>query len=302
MHSARGQGTVEYVGVLLLVAVLIGAIAGGFGVPRMSAGIASSITHALLGAIGLRAPDRRVADGRPSADERAAFARATDPALGPDERPSLRDVRLALVARHGAAHGQAVYRELVLDDLRLTVPGLGGPTLFATASPGVVPPRVVGNLLPIDARVSLTRPPAGDPGEIETPIGEPSAHVVTVSEADRAFDRALHPGVSYPSIALDVFTAIPAVGNVTRLAVTAARLSRGASRIANAVSLAQDAETLLAPSAESSPPGSREGDEIVSWTAIRRPTDGGDARRFARTAVVRDGLVIREGIARAEGA
>jgi hypothetical protein len=300
MRSARGQGTVEYVGVLLLVAVLIGAIAGGAGVPRMSAGIASSITHALLGAIGLGAPDRPIADTHVSEEDRAAFAHATDPALDPNERPSLRDVRLALVARHGAVRGLAVYRQLVLDELRLTVPGLGGPTLFATAAPGVVPPRMLGSRLPVDARVSLTRPPEGDPGEIETPIGEPNAHVVTVSEADLAFARVLHPGVSYPSIALDLFTALPAVGTVTRLAIAGVRLSKGASAVANAASLADDASALLAPSAESSPPGSREGDEIVSWTALRRPTDGGPSRRFARTAVVRDGVVIHEGIARAD--
>jgi hypothetical protein len=300
MGSTRGQGTVEYVGVLLLVAVLLGAIAGGIGVPRISAGIASSITRALLGAIGLGEPDRRVAEVRPSAEDREAFARATDAALDPDERPSLRDVRLALVARHGAARGQAVYRGLVLDELLQTVPGLAGPTLFATASPGSVPPRMQGGALPIDAKVSLTRPPAGDPGEIETPLGEPSAHVVTVSEADLAFARVLHPGVSYPAIALDLFTALPVVGGVTRLAVTAARVAKGASAIANAASLLGDASTLLAPSAQTSPPGTREGDEIVSWTAVRRRTDGGGTRRFRRTAVVRDGVVIHEGIALAE--
>jgi hypothetical protein len=38
----------------------------------------------------------------------------------------------------------------------------------------------------------------------------------------------------------------------------------------------------------------------VSWTAVRRPRDGGAARRFTRTAVVRDGVVIHEGIALAE--
>jgi hypothetical protein len=300
MGSTRGQGTVEYVGVLLLVAVLLGAIAGGIGVPRISAGIASSITHALLGAIGLAEPDRRVADVRPSAADREAFARATDAALDPDERPSLRDVRLALVARHGATGGQAVYRRLVLDELLDTVPGLAGPTLFATASTGFVAPRMLGAGQPIDASLSLTRPPAGDPGELEAPVGEPNAHVVTVAEADQAFARVLHPGVSYPAIALDLFTAFPVVGGVTRLAVTAARLSKGASAIANAASLVGDASTLLAPSAQTSPPGTREGDEIVSWTAVRRPRDGGAARTFTRTAVVRDGVVIHEGIALAE--
>ena len=48
MRSARGQATIEYVGVLLLVTVLLGSVAGGFGLPRLTAGVASSFAHALL--------------------------------------------------------------------------------------------------------------------------------------------------------------------------------------------------------------------------------------------------------------
>jgi hypothetical protein len=293
MRSAHGQATVEYVGVLLVVAVLIGAITGGLGVPGA---IAASITHAFLGAIGIEESGKAAADARPSAAEREAFARAVDRSVAPGDRPALRDVRLALIAQHGDAQGRAIYRQLILDDLRTVVPGLAGPTLFATATSGLRQPGVLGIYLPINAALSLERPTPPDDGEIETAMSAPNAHVVTVTEADHALAHALHPGTSYGSIALDVVSMIPVVGNVTRAASLGARLLKGANAISNAVTIARDASALLAPSADASPPGSREGDEIVSWIGSRCPLHGGFVRRFERTAVVRDGVVIRESI------
>jgi hypothetical protein len=275
------------------VAVLIGAIAGGLGVP---ATIAASITHAFLGAIGVEESEQAVAYARPSAAEREAFARAVDRSIAPGDRPSLRDVRLSLIAQHGDAQGRAIYRQLILDDLRRVVPGLARPTLFATATSGLHQPGVLGVYLPINADLSLERPTPPDEGEIETAIGAPNAHVVSVTEADQALAHALHPGTSYGSIALDVVSIIPGVGSVTRAASLGARLLKGANAISNAVTIARDASALLAPSPEASPPGSREGDEIVSWTGSRCPLHGGFLRRFERTAVVRDGVVIRESI------
>jgi len=293
MRSAHGQATVEYVGVLLLVAVLIGALTGALGAPGA---IAASITHAVLGAIGIEESEQAAASARPSAAEREAFARAVDRNVAPVDRPSLRDVRLALIARHGDAQGRAIYRQLILDDLRTVVPGLARPTLFATATSGLQQPGVLGIYLPINADLSLERPTPPDDGEIETAISPPNAHVVTVTEADQALAHALHPGMSYGSIALDVVSLVPVVGSVTRIASLSARLLKGANAISNAVTIARDASALLAPSADASPPGSREGDEIVSWIGSRCPLNGGFARRFERTAVVRDGVVIRESI------
>jgi hypothetical protein len=301
MRSASGQGTVEYVGVLLVVALLMAAMLGGVGVPRLTAGIAASILRAVAGEVGLGTPRPSADRVTPSRAERDAFARAVDPAVDPDERSSLRDVRLDLIARHGDVEGRARYRELVLEDLRRVVPGLGGPTLFATASPGVVPPRAMASQLAIDERRSLSQPAAGDEGEVETPEGAPNAHTVTVTEADHALDRALHPGVSYRDLALDAFTVVPVMGGAARLVVMAEKLARGANALDTAVGLVRDAEGLLAPDVHESPAGSREGDEIVSWAATRRPANGGPARRFARTAVVRDGVAIYEGIERADG-
>jgi hypothetical protein len=309
MRSASGQGTVEYIGVLLLVAVLIGAVAGGFGLPRLTADIASSITRAFLGKVGVVESPQGAASWRPSAADRAAFARAVDPALSPDDRPSLRDVRLTLIGQYGDDRGRAVYRELILADLRAAVPGLGGPTLFATATPGLRPRGVLERFLPIDSALSLVRPAGYDRGEVETPIGPPNAHVVTLSEADTAFEHALHPGTSYTGIALDLLSVLPTARlakGAAKAFVTLARagarfakatraVGKGLSGATNVATLADDARA-LAPDAGASPPGSREGDEIVTWLATRCPANGGTARQFLRTAVVRDGAVILEGI------
>jgi hypothetical protein len=309
MRSASGQGTVEYLGVLLVVAVLIGAVAGGFGVPRLTAEIASSITRAFLGKVGIMERSQDASGARPSAADRAAFARAVDPAVSPDDRPSLRDVRLALLGQYGDDRGREIYRKLVLADLRAAVPGLGGPTLFATATPGLRPRGVLGPTLPINSELSLVRPSGSDQGEIETPIGGPNAHVVTLSEADSAFDHALHPGTSYTGILLDLVSVAPTGRLATGVAKGFVRLSRlgarvtkfaraarkGVSAATNVATIGDDALS-LAPDATASPPGSREGDEIVSWLASRCPAGGGPARQFLRTAVVRDGAVILEGI------
>jgi hypothetical protein len=306
MPGERAQGTVEYVGVLLLVAVLLGAIAGGFGLPQLTAGVASSITRSFLGASGIRQSPEQAAFARPTAADRAAFARASDTALSPNDRPSLRDVRLALMRQHGDEQGRAIYRQLILDELKATVPGLAGPTVYATATPGFRQPGVLERYLPINAGLSLAAPSAGDPGEVETPVSEPNAHVVTVSEADAALEHALHPGHPIANDVLDVVGVLPvsrAVGSAFRLLKGAARVAKAAGRLvragnglANATTLAQDAEALEAPDATASPPGAREGDEIVSWLASRCPVTGGSERHVLRTAVVRDGAVILEGI------
>jgi hypothetical protein len=298
MRSTRGQATVEYVGVLLVVAVLIGAITGGFGLPGS---IAASITHAFLGAIGIEQSGQAAPDARPSAAEREEFARAVDRSVAPVDRPSLRDVRLALIAQHGDAQGQTIYRQLVLDDLGRVVPGLASPTLFATATTGLGQTGRAAAYPPINAGLSLERPAAPDEGEVETAINSPNAHVVTVTEADEALAHALHPGTSVGSLALDVVSLIPAVSTVTRIASLGARLVKVANAISNAVTVARDASALLAPSAGASPPGSREGDEIVTWTGSRCPLHGGFARQFERSAVVRDGVVISESISWPDG-
>jgi hypothetical protein len=290
MRSESAQASIEYVGVLLLVAVLVGGIAGAFGAPGLATGIAASVVRALVHAVG---PSDVHEGVRPSASEQGMFDSAVDRKVPPDDRPSLRDVRLRLIAEHGDELGRKLYRELVLDNLRKAIPELATPKRFATAGPSAGTSRIPPNLLPIDVERSLSDPPAGDPGEIETPSGAPNVHVVTVSDADGAFRSALNP----VAIASDLIGALPVAGtleHVGHLGVTAVRLADAGEDIAGWAALGLDAKGLALAAEASIPPGSREGDEVVSWVVIRRPADGGAARRFERTAVVRDGVVIHQ--------
>jgi hypothetical protein len=290
MRAERAQGTVEYVGVLLVVAVLLGAIVSVVGMPSAATGLAAPFVRALTSAFGVGAT------GDPSAvastGDEALFARATDGGVAPDDRPSLRDVRLELVAAHGDDRGRAVYRALVLESLRRVVPGLGAPTRFGsidrdTSSFGYASVEQLKSRLR-----SLSRPTGDDPGELETAIGKPNAHVVTAAEQDDAFRHALHPDGTWRSLALDGVTQIPLVGTVrsaVRISVTAAK---GIATIASDLGDAEAAVASLSPSARQIPPGSREGDEVVTWTAIRRRTPGAPPVRVDRVAVVRDGVVL----------
>jgi hypothetical protein len=296
MRSESAQASIEYVGVLLLVAALVGGIVGAFGAPTLATRIAASVVRAVVDAIG-QSDDHGIV--RPSASEQGMFDSAVDPKLPPDDRPSLRDVRLLLIAQHGDELGRRLYSELVLDNVRKAVPELGRPTRFATAGPDVVVPRVPPNLQRIDVEHSLSAPAEGDAGEIETPTGTPNIHVVTVSDADEAFRAALNPGVSTVGVASDVIGALPFAGTAEhagRLAVAAEKLAEQGGKLAGWTAVGIDLEGLYSAGEASIPAGSREGDEVVSWIATRRPAGGGAARRFERTAVVRDGVVMHQGI------
>jgi hypothetical protein len=294
MHGESAQGTVEYVGVLLVVAVLLGALVAAFGVPASTTRIATSLVRALSSALGVATPANTTA--QPSAEDEARFARATDAGVAPDDRPSLRDVRLDLIAAHGDAPGRQIYRALVLQNLRRLVPGLAGPTRFGTIDHDPAP-RGFETVDALILRLHALGPPRGDdPGELETPLGEPNAHVVTEREEDAAFRHALHPGSSWRSLALDGVGAIPGYGTAKGVARVTLAVARGAAAVIADLSDAENAISGLSPTANQIPPGSRAGDEIVSWVATRRASTGAPPVRVRRTAVVRDGVLLADGI------
>ncbi len=297
MQGERAQASIEYVGVLLLVAALIGALIGAFGAPSLGARIATSVGQALAGAIGRS--DRDEAIG-PSASEQGLFDSAVEKGVPSDERPSLRDVRLQLIAAHGDEAGRKIYEQLLLTQLRNVIPELSQPTTFATAGPDHPAPRTPANLQSIDAEHSLaTKLSPGDAGEVESPASRPDVHVVTIGEADEKIGHALHPDVSLVGVATDVVGAVPFAGaavHLGHLAVTAEKVATAVEYGGGGYAVWRDIESFGSPSGAWIPAGSREGDELVSWIAVRRPTGGGPARRFARSAVVRDGVVIDRGI------
>jgi hypothetical protein len=295
MRSESAQASIEYIGVLLLVAALMGALVGAFGAPDLAARLASSVSWALVQAIGRSDGHGGV---QPSAAELGMFDSAVDPKLPADDRPSLGDVRLQLIARHGDELGRELYVRMVLDNLRAVVPGLATKTRFATARSDVVTSRLPPSLQRIDVAQALSRPADGDPGEIETPSGRPNIHVVSVSDADKAIRRALNPGVSLVGVATDVVGAVPLGGvavHLGKLAIDAEKAAAAAEYTAGWYAVARDGQALYADEA-SIPAGARAGDEVVTWTATRRGRARDPPRRFERSAVVRDSVVIFEGI------
>ncbi len=105
--------------------------------------------------------------------------------------------------------------------------------------------------------------------------------------------------MSLVGVATDVVGAVPLGGvavHLGHLAVTAEKAANAAEYGAGGYAVYRDVETLGTASEAWIPAGDREGDEVVSWIAIRRPSGGGPARRFARSAVVRDGVVIDQSI------
>ena len=205
--------------------------------------------------------------------------------------------------RYGDDRGRAVYRSLIVDDLRSTVPELGQPTLFATATPGLRQPGVMERYLPINSGLSLIAPSSSDRGEIETAVSRPNAHVVTVAEADAALDHALHPGTSVTGTALDVLGVLPA-GRVAerayRFLKVGARLSKRLRAVAiggNVASNARDRRRGRRRARESGRARVTTGiargrrDRHLARLAVRRPGRQ-RTREFLRTVVVRDGAVI----------
>jgi hypothetical protein len=295
MRSERAQGTVEYVGVLLVVAVLLVGLAGAVGATGVLGGI---FTGAIESAFEM---SHRAVVPEASAAEQARFADAIDPTLSPEDRPSLGDLRLELIERHGDERGRAIYRELIVAEARRVVPGLAGTTRFGSLGPTAGEGSVLGGSTGIQHAEALVRateaPQDGDPGELETPIGPPDVHVVTTSEQDAVLRALLHPGVDTKTIAEDIVGAVPVVGNVERLSSLAfhgVELAATAATLVGAVDDARQAGDALSPGAKEIGPGLRAGDIVVGWMATRRNDAGTPLGTVARGAVVRDGRVIQD--------
>jgi hypothetical protein len=295
MRSERAQGTVEYVGVLLVVAALLVGLAGTVGATSVLGG---AFTRAIEAAFGV---GHGVAAPEASAIERTQFAAAVDPdpALTPDDRPSLGDVRLALIEHHGDERGRAIYRGLVAEEALRVVPGLAGTTRFGSLGPTNVTAAVFSHADAIERAVTLEHavgaPQDGDPGELETPSGPPDVHVVSASEQDAAFRAALHPGVDAKSLTEDVFGAVPLLGTAEHLGSLVFKVAELASTAATLIGTADDVRQAgdeISPSAAQITPGRRAGDIVVRWTATRRNDAGRALGTVERGAVIRDGHVI----------
>src|SRR4051812_37842312 len=110
MGGERGQATVEQVGIVLAVAVLVGLLATDLARRGVGLAVARSLTQAVLRAVhvgGGSGGRGGAAIPEATAHEVARFAEAVDGTIAVDERPTLRDVRLELIERLGAKDGEA---------------------------------------------------------------------------------------------------------------------------------------------------------------------------------------------------
>jgi hypothetical protein len=285
--AERGQATIEAVGIAVAVALLAGGLAGVLGAAGPAASLAGAIARAVSAAIGPVAGSGRVAPIEMAPAELAAFALAVQPGLAPDSRPTLRDVRLQLEQAHGHAAGDRLLDGLLRTEAESLLPTSGGPTAYRNV-PGPDP----------HGPDAFAPPAPGADRQVESPAGPLQIRAVTAAEGDAWLRHRLDPGLSWADVVTTVAGLVPG----ERLAASALRAGAGALSAARAAA-GSDASSEV-------PPGHREGDIVVSWAVDRRVTaaDGGPpvsatgaeapARRFLHVAVIRDGVVVAEDLAR----
>src|SRR5690242_12215234 len=198
MGGEYGQATVEHVGTLLLVGLLLGAVAAGL----LRLGIGASVAGALRTAIERVAhlgtgtsSSTAVAVAPPTAEEQTRLLAAMDSSIPIDSRPTLHDIRLELVERLGEKDGAATFEELVRGRAVELLPQstqtrdyrgfIGRPP----SSGSVAPPA---ELRPIDR---------------EAPVGPVSVHIVGTGESLAWLDAALHPSVNPLAVMASFFPA-----------------------------------------------------------------------------------------------
>src|SRR3954452_15890773 len=116
MQREHGQATIEHVGIVLAVALLAGAVAALLSGGRLGTGLARAVTAALERALGFTRASGPASALAASPAQLALFGIATDPSVAEDRRPTLRDVRLHFEQELGTAQGDALFRQLLLDE------------------------------------------------------------------------------------------------------------------------------------------------------------------------------------------
>src|SRR4051794_8299642 len=127
MGGEQGQATVEHVGIVLAVALLLGALAGAIGSHSAAGELARAVSEAIGRALGVGSGSTRLTQPRsggpePTAAEVARLLRALDPTIPIDARPTLRDLRIDLAARLGTAQGEALFQRLVAAEVGTLLP------------------------------------------------------------------------------------------------------------------------------------------------------------------------------------
>jgi hypothetical protein len=288
MRTDRGQATVEHVAIVLVVAVLVGAIAGAM-TTGAAGGLGTAVADAITRAIGWT-HDRGEALPQPTLEELSRYALAIDPSVPEDERPTLRDVRLEMEARLGVEQGDALWNRLAYDQALSLLPDSHGPHRY----------RGFIDLAPGD----WTFEPVTDGIiDVESPKGPVTTHVVRATEASAWLAHKLHPGFDFSGAIVD-----GALGTAALVAPESAAVPIGLAALAKVVGdrAGEAIEALHVDAAL--PPMAREGDVVACWVVERRRDAAhkpeplplgvkhfvGPVRTYKHVAVVRDGVVIAQ--------
>jgi hypothetical protein len=285
MQREHGQATVEHVGIVLAVALLAGAVAAVLSGGRLGTGLARAVTAAFERALGFTRASGPGSGLTASAAQLALFGIATDASVAEDRRPTLRDVRLHFEEELGGAEGDALFRQLLLEQVVGLRPGTHQTMRFAPTLGAIMSPET-----------AFARPPPGSSYDSERPVGETTLHVTSAAEEAAYLRVALHPE-DRAGVALDLIGAIP-IEAVQQLVEVAGAIRATAGQLDGA------REELLRTDGMAA--GGREGDAIACWPVVRtRPTgsSGGpeneqswnsQTHHFFHLAIVRERTVVAE--------
>ena len=241
----RGQATVEWTGVLLAVALLLGALAGVLA----SGSMVSTVTSAIARTWGAdTAPPPVVLSSAERAEIRAS-------ASGSSAALSLSTLRGQFLELHGAGTDAAI-DALLLGDLRDQLP------------------RPTDELAPFDPQRKPFAAATGGAYDIELPLGEPTASTVGEAAASRQLRDLLGAGFSPGKFALSAVGLVP-WGSALRVAGAGAKFverADEAEHIFHKTLQAAESSAILFEldrHDERIPPGALADDIVVSFAARR---------------------------------
>jgi len=296
MGNQAGQATVEHVGLVLAIALLLGGVAATLA----HVGIAATLAQGIARAWDLRQSDQH-ASREPLAlgtDAEWRFARLAVASRLPDAvRPTLRDLRLRLVDRLGLARGEEVFGRMLGDAVDVALPGsvAGSVTAYRDAGDTIAGPVMFDSARGA-ARIE------------ERALGSRTVEQVSAPLANAFLGDALHTsgGERLLTEALEGAATVatrrmPIAQPVAEAAIRTLVFDDGMDGVSES-----GMRTIAATGRV--PPGRREGDLLVTWQVERRRFDArgrerrparvrdGEAypRRYVHAAVLRNGVPLRE--------
>ena len=251
MSATHGQASVEWAGLLALVAVLGAALALIAGPP-----LAHAVRQALVAALSNGPADEPIV---PTAADIADVQSALAP---PGGALTADAALLALGRRHGSERGGEIAKQILLATARERSPWLGRSLTYRP-----------------DARLGdefQPAPPGTGDHDVETPTGAPTTTWVTIAAQRAAIAHRLSHHTDGVEVGVNVASLVPGFKDVEMLGDVGVFAARAAARLLarsqKTVELAQagrDVLGVLQASDGGLPGGMLVGDLVVSWPVHR---------------------------------